>query len=566
MPDSLPPDSAWFTDPGLAAGVAGNPRPRHALPGEVLVITRSEIERIRAQTPGGLFHWLASAQIIETGYLADQSYITHRGASPQEIVFLVDGDRTGEPVTDLMDLREIPLESISRVEVIQGPQASILAGEATEAVVNLVTSRHSGGAARSRISIVDGDGGATIVRGRFSRHLFPRGFVSLSATRTSVDGLTGFEPSSSTQTAGRTALELAGTRIEGWLSRTALEKENESGIETGSHEYLGYGFSAGRELGDDWDLEGKFSRITREFLGEYDFPVEDAETGRISFDVALTRRFGPDALVKGGVEGWRERVDYRDGGGYSMLRGSVYGLGTFVTDSLLSVLVGGRVDLYRDHDPKSTAAASVRLLAHDRVRPYAAAAAGTRVSRMGAFEEENLSFEAGTDIDLGSSLSTTLSWFWRDGGKDIPPSEPEHDFFTTSPATGRRRALRATARYRTAELLSLRFDYTRWKSDTVLLDAGAPAGVPSSHSVISLSAFLEKTWKDGNLGLEGAGLAKYLSAGEAVLVDVKLGVRIIDLELFYHARNLLEEVYEPLEGVPAPGHAALWGFSWRFLD
>ena len=69
-----------------------------------------------------------------------------------------------------------------------------------------------------------------------------------------------------------------------------------------------------------------------------------------------------------------------------------------------------------------------------------------------------------------------------------------------------------------------------------------------------------------NLIFEGSALYKRLYEGEVNLLDVRAGVKIADLRLFFSGRNMLDNRYETLPGFAPDGRYAKWGFSWDFIE
>jgi outer membrane receptor protein involved in Fe transport len=79
-----------------------------------------------------------------------------RGATGREVLLLVDGVPVNDLATGWADLKVLPIEAVSRVEIIQGPASFRFGDRAAAGVVNVETMKGPREAARALISASDG--------------------------------------------------------------------------------------------------------------------------------------------------------------------------------------------------------------------------------------------------------------------------------------------------------------------------------------------------------------------------------------------------------------------------
>lgn len=574
---------AWLANDSLTSLPFDTPEDRGLIPGDIRVLTKEDIARTGVRTLGELFAWLADSEILDGGFTLDEQYLTLRGSLPHEVVVMVDGVRANEPATGLMDLRDVPVESISRIEILGGPMASLLAAEATEALIQITTCRHPGGEPASKIAILDGDGDLKMVEGSFSKKIRETGYMNLTASRIALQGLTENVPSTDLAVFARAGIDVRGIGIESWVRRTAIDREEEGGDSLGTHESFTFGFGAKRALREDLVLSGTFSRTAHEFGGHFDFPVEEgSESGRTTFEVSLLANRGEEGTVKTGFEWERTRLEEPDGDWQRLLRTSIYGVASFRPRPMeyVSLIAGGRVDRYRDETPDITAGLSLGVTALKHVKPYVSFSIGSFRLLQPAEDPEGYTLpdrdDLSTGLEAGSSFSPLerleahVSYMIRDFddgpiylsvpmiGDTLRAEEfPEYD----SP----RRSFKGTLRYEISSGFSVGLGYVRSSFGEFLGD-NLTEVTPDPRTIISFTGSLRKSLKGDNLAFEGSFLAKRLYEGNMNLIDVTAGIRIVDVLIFFSGRNMLDERYEPYDGLAPHGRYAKWGFTWKFLD
>jgi outer membrane receptor for ferrienterochelin and colicins len=62
-----------------------------------------------------------------------------QGLRKNQVLVLVDGERVSGKVDDALDINQIPVQSIERIEIVKGPMSSIYGSEAIGGVINIIT-------------------------------------------------------------------------------------------------------------------------------------------------------------------------------------------------------------------------------------------------------------------------------------------------------------------------------------------------------------------------------------------------------------------------------------------
>lgn len=113
---------------------------------EVQVITH---EQLQAAAPGrGLaevLQRLAGVQLSANGGRGQAQSVFIRGASGEQTLLLVDGVRYGSAVYGGLNLQNLPLELIERIEVVKGPMSALYGSDAVAGVIQIFTRRGQGG-------------------------------------------------------------------------------------------------------------------------------------------------------------------------------------------------------------------------------------------------------------------------------------------------------------------------------------------------------------------------------------------------------------------------------------
>jgi len=102
------------------------------------IIDRREIEASGARDLGELLAVRANA-MVESNQFGD--VLRLQGLDPDHVLVLVDGQRLGGRKGGAIDLSRIPLDAVSRVEIVRGPASALYGSDAMGGVVNVITRR-----------------------------------------------------------------------------------------------------------------------------------------------------------------------------------------------------------------------------------------------------------------------------------------------------------------------------------------------------------------------------------------------------------------------------------------
>ena len=108
-------------------------------PGSIEVITSQEIEEMDAQTVADALE-TATGLIVadETGRIKTPSI---RGTGNKHTLVLIDGRRLSMGYKDFLDINQISVDMIDRIEVVRGPTSALYGSDAIGGVVNIITKK-----------------------------------------------------------------------------------------------------------------------------------------------------------------------------------------------------------------------------------------------------------------------------------------------------------------------------------------------------------------------------------------------------------------------------------------
>ncbi|MDO9341344.1 MAG: TonB-dependent receptor plug domain-containing protein, partial [Bacteroidales bacterium] len=105
----------------------------------VTIITKSEIERAPAQSLNDLLRYIAGVDIRQRGPLGAQADISIRGGTFDQTLILLNGVNITDPQTGHHNLNlPIDIESIERIEILQGPAAKSFGPNAFNGAINII--------------------------------------------------------------------------------------------------------------------------------------------------------------------------------------------------------------------------------------------------------------------------------------------------------------------------------------------------------------------------------------------------------------------------------------------
>jgi len=107
----------------------------------VTVITKKEIEQAPVHSIDGLLRYVAGVDIRQRGPLGIQSDVSIRGGSFNQVMVLLNGINITDPQTGHFSMNiPVDLESVERIEILQGPGARVYGASAFSGAINIITS------------------------------------------------------------------------------------------------------------------------------------------------------------------------------------------------------------------------------------------------------------------------------------------------------------------------------------------------------------------------------------------------------------------------------------------
>jgi len=138
VPEPQPQEPPTFELPEVI--VPGKrPQPSSTTPASVSVISREDIERSGARTVADVLRALPETSVRAYGGLGSLALPSIRGSSPSQVLVLLDGVPLNNVALGQTDLSTISVDAVERIEVLRGPFASIYGSGALGGVINIVT-------------------------------------------------------------------------------------------------------------------------------------------------------------------------------------------------------------------------------------------------------------------------------------------------------------------------------------------------------------------------------------------------------------------------------------------
>ena len=104
------------------------------------VVTREDIQRWQSKDLNDVMRRLPGVDISQTGGMGSSSSLYVRGTEARHVLVLIDGipmARAG--IGNAIDISQIPVSLVQRVEYIRGPRSAVYGSGAIGGVVNIIT-------------------------------------------------------------------------------------------------------------------------------------------------------------------------------------------------------------------------------------------------------------------------------------------------------------------------------------------------------------------------------------------------------------------------------------------
>ena len=103
------------------------------------VVDQEEIQQKNAQNAADLLRDVASVQINDQAGIAGQKTVSIRGADSKHVLVLIDGQKMNNIQNGVVDLSQLPISQIEKIEVLKGPASAIYGANALGGVINIIT-------------------------------------------------------------------------------------------------------------------------------------------------------------------------------------------------------------------------------------------------------------------------------------------------------------------------------------------------------------------------------------------------------------------------------------------
>jgi outer membrane cobalamin receptor len=305
----------------------------------VTVVSGAEIESRQVRTIGDALRTVPGLEVAQIGTLGSLTSLFTRGGESDYTLVLIDGVRANAFGGGL-DLSQVPLVDVERVEIVRGPQSAVFGSDAVGGVVQIVTngcgSRGDVGPACDRVdmSIEGGSLGSARARGAIAG---ARGAFTWNASgeHAQTDGFRGTAPATGETVSnddGR--VQHAGGAV-GWRHEAGAEVRGQSQFSFtdrgfpgpfGSNPIGAYttvdrisrGETNRRQFGVQWmqPWGGAASRIrqrTDAAISDFDanflspFGASESSSERVAFRTQTDASLTSDVGVSAGVELLREQ-------------------------------------------------------------------------------------------------------------------------------------------------------------------------------------------------------------------------------------------------------------------
>lgn len=106
----------------------------------VEVISFEEIQQMNVRSIDELLRYLPLMDVQSRGMFGSQSDLSLRGSSFNQVLVLIDGMRSGDPLTGhFASYLPVSMAEIERVEILRGPAAAIYGADAVGGVIHIIT-------------------------------------------------------------------------------------------------------------------------------------------------------------------------------------------------------------------------------------------------------------------------------------------------------------------------------------------------------------------------------------------------------------------------------------------
>ena len=122
------------------------PQPVSSVLAPTDVVTREDIDRWQSKSVADVLRRLPGVDISQSGGMGQLTSVYVRGTSSSHTLVLMDGVRLNQAgISGSVDVSQIPLSLVQRIEYIRGPRSAVYGSDAIGGVINIITTRDKDG-------------------------------------------------------------------------------------------------------------------------------------------------------------------------------------------------------------------------------------------------------------------------------------------------------------------------------------------------------------------------------------------------------------------------------------
>jgi vitamin B12 transporter len=300
--------------------------PQGRLGAAVTVITEEDIRAHNHVDIEEVLRTVPGVEVQRSGTFGKETAISIRGAGPKQVQVLIDGMRVKQPTQGFVDLSDLSLDAVERIEVVRGPQSTLYGADAIGGVVNIITRKGTGpptgtlsfeGGSHQTFreqATLSGAAGAfnySFAASRFDSRGQERTFDNDDSDQTTFAGRLGFDlsPTASVTATGRYAKSSTDVPNQGFFPFDRdpdSQQQNELALFTLRYD---------QKLFEWWEIAGRMGQLWHDtgFQDVAHVPgdfgsVSQIDTRRREFEVLSTWHAGKVNSVTLGVEHRNERA------------------------------------------------------------------------------------------------------------------------------------------------------------------------------------------------------------------------------------------------------------------
>jgi vitamin B12 transporter len=108
---------------------------------ETWVLSAADLQRLGAATVADALRFVPGVTVKDTGLFGSLQTVALRGTKSEQTLVLVDGRPINDPDTGAVDFSSIPVNGISRIEVVSGGASTLYGSSAVGGVINIISAR-----------------------------------------------------------------------------------------------------------------------------------------------------------------------------------------------------------------------------------------------------------------------------------------------------------------------------------------------------------------------------------------------------------------------------------------